>query len=542
MSRALPLTCLLLLTSLPAWALNAGLGIPPPTVDRQSPQATVEGFLRAAHAGDYALAAHYLDLDFLPGAKQARKGAQLARRLKFVLDRKLPVDLSALSKAPEGDPTEARFDQIGTIPLEGSTVPIRVQRVVGGDDGTLVWVFSESTVKEVDRLFKAHGPLLTETLPPLFFERPVLGLEPWQWLGLLVVLGAGWVMALLLERVSLAFARRLAKWTSIEWDDALVEAGRGPLRLPYYSALVALGTSLLLLPRPFQKVIDRVCYSLLIVAVAWFTLRFLRESATYVHDKVSTQTQDARRLRSLGTQLAVLRHVFEVATYIVAAALLLMQFEVVRNIGVSLLASAGIAGLVLGLAAQKTISSLLAGIQLSITQPIRMGDTVVVENEFGTVEEITLTYVVVKVWDERRLVIPITQFLDKPFQNWSRAPSMLIGQVLLQADYSTDIDALREELKRILENEGKALWDGKVQSVVVLDVLDKTLSVRVLVSAVDPGKLFELRCLVRERLVIFLRGRAEWLPTIRSATRQVPPPSEQPAVTQVPPPTAPPRA
>jgi small-conductance mechanosensitive channel len=502
-------------------------------VDRQTPQSTVRGFLEAAHAGDYPRAAHYLDLDFLPRAEQAERGAQLARRLKFVMDRRLPVDLSTLSKAPEGDPADPRFDQIGTVPLEGAVVPIRVQRVVG-DDGTQVWVFNEATVKQVDKLFDAHGPLLAETLPRVFFEEPVLGLELWQWLGLLVVLGVGWLLAVVLERATLGFARRLAKWTKMAWDDSVVETGRGPLRVPYYALLVAAGTSFFQLPRPAQKAINGLCYSLMVMAVAWFILRFLRVTTAYVHQKVSSTTQDAGRLRSLGTQLAVLRHVLEVATYVVAAALLLMQFEVVRNVGVSLLASAGIAGLVLGLAAQKSISTLLAGIQLSITQPIRMGDQVVVENEFGTVEEITLTYVVVRVWDQRRLVVPITQFLDKPFQNWSRASSELLGDVLLQVDYSTDIDALREELKRILEGEGRALWDGKVQNVVVLNVLEKTLSVRALVSAENPSKLFDLRCLVRERLIVFLRTRPAWLPTVRSETRPTAP-GEQ--ATPVPAPT-----
>jgi small-conductance mechanosensitive channel len=527
MSRAFPaLCCAVLLASLPVWALNTGLGAPPPTVDRQTPVATVHGFMEAAHAGDYKRAAHYLDLDFLPRSEQAERGAQLARRLKFVLDRKLPIDFSTLSKAPEGDPVDARFDQLGTILLDSSEVPIRVQRVVGNDDGAQVWVFNESTVKQVDRLFDAYGPLLSETLPAVFFERPVLGLEPWQWLGLVVVLVAGWVMALLLERLTLAFALRVAKWTRMSWDDSLVGAGRGPLRLPYYSALLGLGASFLLLPQPIHRAINQLCYSLLIVAVSWFILRFLSVTTIYLQEKVSDKAEDAGRLRSLSTQLAVLRRVLEVATYIVSAALLLMQFEVVRNVGVSLLASAGLAGLVIGLAAQKSISTLLAGIQLSVTQPIRLGDQVVVESEFGTVEEITLTYVVVRVWDERRMVIPITQFLDKPFQNWSRGSSMMLGDVLLQVDYSTDIDAVRVELRRILENEGHELWDGKVQGVVVLNVLEKTLSVRALVSA-DSSKLFDLRCLVRERLIVFLRNHPGWLPTVRSETRPLAQ-SEQP--------------
>jgi small-conductance mechanosensitive channel len=530
MYRALPAFCALVLAALPAWGLNAGLGAPPPTVDRQTPQATVQGFMEASHAGDYKRAAHYLDLGYLPPAEQPERGAQLARRLKFVLDRKLPIDLSTLSKAPEGDPTEVPIGQLGTIPLDGTVVPIRLQRVKS-DGSALVWVFSESTVKQVDKLFDEYGPLLTETLPAVFFQRPVLSLEPWQWLGLLVVLGGGWVLALLLERVTLAFAMRLAKWTRMGWDDSLVGAGRGPLRLPYYAALVAAGSSFLLLSRPAQRLIDRLCYSLLIIAVAWFILRFLQVTTVYVHEKVSSTTKDAGRLRSLGTQLAVLRRVLEAATWVVAAALLLMQFEVVRNVGVSLLASAGIAGLVIGLAAQKSISTLLAGIQLSVTQPIRLGDQVVVENEFGTVEEITLTYVVVRVWDERRLVVPISMFLDKPFQNWSRASERMLGEVLLQVDYSADIDALRVELQRILENEGRELWDGKVQNVVVLNVLEKTLSVRALVSAADSGKLFDLRCLVRERLIVFLRGRPGWLPTVRSEMRPLPPSDHEQAGT-----------
>ncbi|MFL5346871.1 MAG: mechanosensitive ion channel family protein [Hyalangium sp.] len=519
MPRAFPaFCCALILAALPAWALNSGLGAPPPTVDRQTPVATVHGFIEAAHAGDYRRAAHYLDLDFLPRSEQAERGAQLARRLKFVLDRKLPIDFSVLSKSPEGDPTEPRFDQLGTILLNDVEVPIRLQRVVGSDDGALVWVFNESTVKQVDKLFDAYGPLLAETLPAVFFEKPVLGLEPWQWLGLVVVLMAGWVLALLGERVTLAFAMRLAKWTKMQWDDSLVGAGRGPLRLPYYAALLALGASVLLLPQPVHRAINQLCYSLVIIAVAWFILRFLHVTTVYLQDKVSEHAEDEGRLRSLSTQLAVLRRVLESATYIVSAALLLMQFEVVKSVGVSLLASAGLAGLVIGLAAQKSISTLLAGIQLSMTQPIRLGDQVVVENEFGTVEEITLTYVVVRIWDERRMVIPISQFLDKPFQNWSRSGSMMLGDVLLQVDYSTDIDALRAELRRILENEGRELWDGKVQGVVVLNVLEKTLSVRALVSS-HSSKLFDLRCLVRERLIVFLRNHPAWLPTVRSETR-----------------------
>jgi len=501
-------------------------------LDRQTPHATVLGLIESSHRGDYARAAHYLDLDFVPRAEQVERGAQLARRLKFVLDRKLPLDLSTLSKEPGGDAADARFDQLGAIPLEDGTVqPIRVQRVVG-DGGQLVWVFSESTVKAIDKLFDLYGPLMAETLPPIFFEKPMLGLELWQWLGLVVVLGGGLVLALLLERLLLAFALRLARWTKVTWDDLLVSAGKGPLWLPFYAGIMAAGTALLQLSRPAQTLFNRLSYSLFILSVAWLVLRFLRVTASYVQARVSAEeSANASRARGVHTQVAVLRHVFEAATYVIAAALLLMQFEVVRNVGVSLLASAGIAGLVLGFAAQKSIATLLAGIQLSITQPIRIGDKVVVENEFGTVEEITLTYVVVQIWDQRRLVVPITHFLDKPFQNWTKSGSTeLLGAVLLQVDFTADLDALRAELRRILENEGKVLWDGRVASVVVLDVMDRTMQLRALVSAANAGATFDLRCLVRERLLAFLRERPEWLPFTRTEARTpvAPPPPAPP--------------
>ncbi|KFA93589.1 mechanosensitive ion channel family protein [Archangium violaceum] len=543
MRRALTGLCLLLsVLLLPrAWALNAGLG-EPPVLDRQTPYAAAQGFSAAVHRGDYALAAHYLDLDFIPPAEQKARGPVLARRLKFVLDHKLPTALASLSKEPQGNSEGARYDQIGVLTVGEASYPIRLASVPAA--GGRVWVFGEATVRAIDPLYEEYGPsTLGEVLPPWFFDKPVLGLELWQWLGaVLTLVGAG-VLCVVLEKLSLGVLGQLAKWTSNGWDDALVPACKGPMRLLYFALLGALGATLLLLPPTSRFLATHLFTSLLIVSVAWFVLRVLRVTAQFVQQSVSKEGKDAARARGLHTQLAVLRSVFEAATYLIAAALLLMQFETVRNVGVSLLASAGIAGLVIGLAAQKSISSLLAGIQLSITQPIRIGDTVIVENEWGTVEEITLTYVVVKVWDERRLVIPIPHFLDKPFQNWSKGGQTMLGPVLLLVDFTVDLDALREELRRILENEGKALWDGKVATVVVLEVLDRTMQVRALVSA-HPSNLFDLRALVREKLMVYLRARPEWLPTTRTESRSA---AAQPAPTPAseqaqPPPPATPRA
>jgi small-conductance mechanosensitive channel len=519
LSTGLSLVFLLLASAGPAWALNAGLGTPPFTVNRDTPYAAANGFSDAVHQGDYALAAHYLYLDHLPPSEQKAQGARLAREFKFVLDHKLqPTALASLSKEPEGDPESSRFDLLDTLTVGDNVYPLRLTRVAG-PEGSRVWVFGEATVKAIDPLYERYGPMLWgEELPAGLFARSVLGLEPWQWLGLVLTLVGAAVLCVVFERLAVWVLSRVVRWTRLGWAETMVTSVHGPLKLFFFALLTAMGTELVLLPPKPQSVVRHVDTTLSILAVAWFLLRFLRMAAQYIHESVAQGAEDVGRLRGVRTQLSVLRSVFEAATYIIAAALLLMQFETVRNVGVSLLASAGLAGIVIGLAAQKPVASLLAGIQISFTQPIRIGDNVVVEGEFGTIEEITLTYVVVKVWDERRLVLPISQFLDKPFQNWSKGGDSMLGVVRLLVDFSTDLDAVRAELRRILDQEGKELWNGKVATVVVEDVLDRTLQVRVLVSGA-PGVLFDLRALVREQLMRYLRERPHWLPTTRTESR-----------------------
>jgi len=521
MRRPLLLTLIagLLLLAGPARALDDGLGGVPPEVDRSSPLATVQGFQTAAHRGDYGLAAFDLALDWMPREKQKTEGPRLARRLRFVLDRKLFLDLAAISKDPQGDPAKPGYDQLGTIPLEKQNVPIRVSRY--DVDGKPTWVFSQITVRAIDALYDAYGPPLGEVLPEVLFAKPLGDLELWQWLGLVLAFGAALLAGWLLEKVGLAVLGRLARMTRVGWDDQLVHSSRGPLRLPIWALVLSLATPPLLPPPVWAHGIGVLDRSLLVIAAAWFALRLLDLASELVESRVAKAQENVANARAVRTQLAVLRRVMVVVVWILATAALLMQFNVVRTVGVSLLASAGVAGVVLGLAAQKSIGALLAGIQLSITQPIRIGDSVLVEREFGTVEEISLTYVVVRTWDLRRLLIPVTQFLEKPFQNWSKGGVEMLGSVVLQVDWTTDIDAVRKELARMLATEGKGMWDGTLASVQVVDSSERTMQLRVLLGGyVD--SIFDLRCLVRERLVAFLRRTPAWLPHQRVEQDGVP--------------------
>ena len=198
----------------------------------------------------------------------------------------------------------------------------------------------------------------------------------------------------------------------------------------------------------------------------------------------------------------------------IAAAAMLMTFNQVRQVGVSILASAGIVGIVIGFAAQRSLGNLIAGIQIAITQPIRLDDVVIVEGEWGRIEEITLTYVVVGIWDQRRLIVPINYFIEKPFQNWTRTTAQLLGTVYLYADYTLPVERVREELHRILE--ASDLWDRRTWGLVVTNTSERTVELRALMSSQDSSSAWDLRCRVREKLLEFLQKNfPESLPRTR---------------------------
>ncbi|MEC9482646.1 MAG: mechanosensitive ion channel domain-containing protein [Halomonas sp.] len=236
-----------------------------------------------------------------------------------------------------------------------------------------------------------------------------------------------------------------------------------------------------------------------------------------LHARFRTDVADNLRARRVHTQVAMLRKLVNFIIVVLAIASMLMVFDKVRQLGASILASAGILGVVVGFAAQKVLGNLLAGIQIALTQPIRLDDAVVVEGEWGWVEELTLTYVVIRIWDLRRLVLPINYFIDHPFQNWTRNSADLIGTVYLYADYSLPLDPVREELDRILT--ASRFWDGKVSVVQATDFSERTMQVRILVSATSGGNAFDLRCEVREKMIAYINAHyPHALPRLRAET------------------------
>jgi hypothetical protein len=215
------------------------------------------------------------------------------------------------------------------------------------------------------------------------------------------------------------------------------------------------------------------------------------------------------------TQVRGFRNVARFAIGLLTVGVALMTFDGVRQLGVSLLASAGVAGIVIGFAAQRSIATVFAGLQIAITQPIRVDDVVIVAGEWGRIEQVTLSYVVVRIWDLRRLVVPVTHFIEHPFENWTRTSADLLGTVYLRVDYRLAVEVVRAELERVLD--ATDMWDGKVCNLVVTEAGERSVELRALMSAGDSSTLWDLRCHVREQLLSFLqRQHPDALPRVRA--------------------------
>ena len=333
--------------------------------------------------------------------------------------------------------------------------------------------------------------------------------------GVGVIACVVWLLARLGHVIEDAIAA-LATRSETAWDDLFAPLfGRAIRRLMPLIALI-LASPALAVSADLEIVFRNAISFILIGGVAFVLLELLNAAEAAMLKQYRLDVADNLEARKIHTQVRVLKRAAVVIVGIVTLASVLMIFEPVRQLGTSILASAGIAGIIVGLAAQRSIATLLAGFQIAITQPIRIDDVVIVEGEWGQVEDITLTYVVVRIWDLRRLVVPITYFIERPFQNWTRRSADILGSVFLQVDYTVPVQEIREELDRILKASSR--WDGKVNVLQVTEVRERTLELRALASAKDASLAWDLRCEVREKLIDFIRERHPGcLPQVRIA-------------------------
>jgi small-conductance mechanosensitive channel len=368
----------------------------------------------------------------------------------------------------------------------------------------LVWVHGIAFVLQL---------IIRDTAPAALRPTVLTGLG-WAY-GLSVVGTLFWLLWRVGGIIEL-FLLSLSARANTSWDDVVLPLAGKTVRRALPLLAVILGAPALSVSPALSQVVRNATSLLLIGVVAFILFQVVDAAAAFVLRQHRLDVTDNLQARAIHTQVLVLKRVALTIIGVFTLASMLMVFESVRQFGASILASAGVAGIVVGLAAQRSIATLLAGFQIAVTQPIRVDDVVIVENEWGRVEDITLTYVVVRIWDQRRLIVPMTHFIERPFQNWTRTSSDILCPVFLYLDYSVPIDPLRLELTRILL--ASPYWDRRVNVLQVTDAKEATLEVRALASAADASLAWDLRCEIREQLIAFIQRRyPDSLPRIRAS-------------------------
>jgi len=350
--------------------------------------------------------------------------------------------------------------------------------------------------------------------------------QPWARVALVLV--AALVVAIVIFNVLRFAARRVLRPGAVL--ATVLQRCERPFEtlLPLLALQFALMSASLGLPQTvWFKALHHAVTVAIYVALTWLAIRAVSGVEQAINLRHPVNVEDNLRARQVQTQAKVLSRSAMFLVGVLGAALILMTFPKVQAFGASILASAGVAGLVVGLAARPVLGNLLAGMQIALAQPIRLDDVLIIQNEWGRVEEITGTFVVLKIWDERRLVIPLQWFIENPFQNWTRTSSQILGTVFLYVDYGLPVAPLRAELDRLVQ--GAPEWDKRVVVLQVTDADQRTMQLRILVSSRNSGLNFDLRCRVREGLIDFLqRNYPQHLPRLRMDTEPRDAPTGEP--------------
>jgi small-conductance mechanosensitive channel len=311
--------------------------------------------------------------------------------------------------------------------------------------------------------------------------------------------GTGLVIKFIIRKTFNFFSKF---WATFQIQ-SIVRHLNGPVGVFIPLLLLNIALDFMVMDKTAKSQLNRIIEIALTINFALILIRIIKVLEDHFYHKYDLSKEDNLKERKIRTQLQFIRKFVISLIIIITAAIVLLSFESMRKIGTSLLAGVGIGGIIIGFAAQKSLGNLLAGFQIAFTQPIRIDDVLIVEGEWGRVEEITLTYVVINIWDQRRLILPITYFIEKPFQNWTRVSAELLGTVFLYLDYTIPIPPLRDELTRLLKSS--PLWDQRVNVVQVTDNKTQTIEVRLLMSASNSSRAFDLRCYVREEMIAFIR-------------------------------------
>jgi small-conductance mechanosensitive channel len=515
-------------------SLNEGYPRISPPPNLQTPEATLEFFATAAGEQNFRRAAAAMNLNLIPRSEQAERAPELAAHLYYLLVQKSLINWDAVPDRPDGqlEPSPGdnnplagkprRSIQLGAINLNGRDIEIRLQRVKV-DDAEPIWVFSPQTVNNVPALYDRFGPTALDRQMPEWAKIQLPGDLPlWEWLIIagLAMLGAlvGWIVRNIVARGSVGEISTIRWLTSkmlkrdLDFKDNLWLRGvsniiSGPLALVFGLLTFYISSQMLIsLSGTFANLFDTIVVILIVIAVTWLGVRIVKFFSDYVGKQYTDDLggDDQAEARKALTYISVARRVFVFLALLIGVGFALSQFRGFETFGMSLLASAGVISVIVGVAAQGVLGNIMAGVQVALTQPVRIGDNVYFEDQWGYIESITYTYITIQTWDQRRVIVPLKYFISHPVQNWSKESSHLIKPIYLHVDYQTDVEKIRQKFAAMLKSDED--WDETTEPTVqVTGSDDETIEVRALCSAKDPSTAWVLHCRMREKLVAYVR-------------------------------------
>ncbi|WP_227677710.1 mechanosensitive ion channel family protein [Psychrobacter frigidicola] len=520
----------------PLTELNSGLPPLSKLPNLATPLATLEFFQSAIMKQQFDLAAYALNMNLIESELQRSRSLELTKRLDFLLTKKklyvfdeLPDRPDGLIEPPIGNDSSVmgiprRSIQLGYIDYRERRVPIYLQRV-RIDDNAPLWVFSAQTVDHIDNLYEQYQPAQFESYLPNWLKLRFFGIALWEFLALILffsfTLGLGWLFSKGAGKLINRYVRDEKPTSYVGSSNSVVDLV-SKLTVPLtFTISFSLVFTLVSGGFPYLDAVatstQPIIWIGLVLSAMWLGIRIINFFANRYQDlQIENLTEehfDKERIRR--TYVSIFRRVFIFVMILGSIWIGLSKFTNITGLGTTLLTSAGIAGAVIGIAAQPVLGNIIAGMQVAITQPIRIGDTVMIEEEWTTIEDLRYTYAVLKTWDERRLIVPMRYFITEIVENWSHTESHQVCVVYLYVDYGADIAAIRQKYFELVK--AHELWDGETEpEIFTVSISESTIKLRGTVASDSPLNAWTLECEVREQILSYLyQEQKPYLPTER---------------------------
>ncbi|BAO54201.1 mechanosensitive ion channel family protein [Nonlabens marinus] len=500
--------------------INQNIGLPPTSMNFRTPQATLEEFIFSCREDDFEAAAYALNLNRMPSSLTKEKAAILAEKLFFVINQRVAIEWGSVSDRPDGQidiqtatnqaiaGKPRRSVYFGQVDLNGRDAVLRLQRVKYLDYGAF-WLISADTVENIEELYEVYGPRKLDRMIPSWARFDFLGIPVWKLVGTLLLLGIAFLMGKLVSRVMLwAFKNSRFSWLRVVHDTLSKPTGFAVAVLFFYITLNSLIS--------FSGNLASWVYSFLLIVVicsiTYLIMKFIDSFMIYVAENRigDTNPEENSSARQMLTYVSVARRVVTFIIIIIGFIVIIGQFRSLEKLGISLLASAGVLTVVLGVAAQSTLGNIIAGVQIALTSPAKIGDTVYIDDEWCYVEDIRFTFMVVRTWDQRRLVIPLKYIISNIFENWSMTNPHQVRPIIVHADYRINVEDVRKKYDELLHSNDK--WDEEHEPVIqVVEAEKDTIQIRALCSGKDASTTWALHCELREQLVDYIASLEDGL-------------------------------